>query len=79
MKAGDKVTIKNHAELKGEHTVEEYIIKGRTFFHVKKVPLTSDESEPWDIICLIRSESGGNHYEATWRRQPITRQYIEEL
>lgn len=75
MKAGDQVTIKNHPEIKGTHKVEEYSLRGRTFCHVQKIPLTSPEEEPWDILKL-ESKNGINCYEATWRRQ--TKLTIEE-
>ena len=68
MKAGDQVTIKNHHEIKGTHKVEEYELRGRIFCHIQKIPLTSPEGEPWDILPLD-SKNGINCYEATWRRQ----------
>jgi len=68
MKTGDKIQIRNHSELKGEYTVEEYNLNGRIYHHVNKVPLTSPDNEPWDIVCLMRGENGVNTYEATWRR-----------
>lgn len=69
MISGDKVQIKNHPDLKGEHIIEEYNMQGRIYYHVNKIPLTSPDGEPWNIVCLIRGENGVNTYEATWRRE----------